>query len=182
MCLRRRWRLWSRITPTRSTRRKPQPCHDAKRVRPMTDPAQMSALMATAPELLLAVGAMALLMLGAFRGERVANVADGIAIAFLVAAAVIVARLPHRKAADAADVRISGDHPALGHRHADADFRGRPDRALPRARADESVPLRACLFPARPGARVRGGVEVFRAGRALLRHAALRRLAHFRLR
>ena len=65
----------------------------------MTDPAQMSALTATAPELLLAVGAMALLMLGAFRGERVANVADGIAIAILVAAALIVARLPDGKPA-----------------------------------------------------------------------------------
>jgi NADH-quinone oxidoreductase subunit N len=65
----------------------------------MTDPAQMSALMATAPELLLAIGAMALLMLGAFRGERVANVADGIAIAILVAAALIVARLPDGKPA-----------------------------------------------------------------------------------
>ena len=65
----------------------------------MTDPAQMSALMATAPELLLAIGAMALLLLGAFRGERVANVADGIAIAILVAAALIVARLPDGKPA-----------------------------------------------------------------------------------
>jgi NADH-quinone oxidoreductase subunit N len=65
----------------------------------MTDPAQMSALTATAPELLLAVGAMALLMLGAFRGERVANVADGIAIAILVAAGLIVARLPDGKPA-----------------------------------------------------------------------------------
>jgi NADH-quinone oxidoreductase subunit N len=65
----------------------------------MTDPAQMSALTATAPELLLAIGAMALLMLGAFRGERVANIADGIAIAILVAAALIVARLPDGKPA-----------------------------------------------------------------------------------
>ncbi|HEV2956416.1 MAG TPA: NADH-quinone oxidoreductase subunit NuoN [Xanthobacteraceae bacterium] len=65
----------------------------------MTDPAQMSAFTATAPELLLALGAMALLMLGAFRGERMANVADGIAIAILVAAALIVARLPDGKPA-----------------------------------------------------------------------------------
>jgi len=65
----------------------------------MTDPAQMSALTATAPELLLAIGAMALLMLGAFRGERMANVADAIAIAILVAAALIVARLPDGKPA-----------------------------------------------------------------------------------
>jgi NADH-quinone oxidoreductase subunit N len=65
----------------------------------MSDPTQMSALTATAPELLLAIGAMALLMLGAFRGERTANVADGIAIAILVAAALIVARLPDGKPA-----------------------------------------------------------------------------------
>ena len=40
----------------------------------MNAPAQLSAFTAIAPELILAVGAMALLMLGAFRGERVANV------------------------------------------------------------------------------------------------------------
>jgi NADH-quinone oxidoreductase subunit N len=60
----------------------------------MSDPDQLSAFTAVAPELLLAIGAMALLMLGAFRGERVANVADGVAIAILVAAALLVARLP----------------------------------------------------------------------------------------
>lgn len=65
----------------------------------MNDPAQMSALTAVAPELLLAVGAMALLMLGVFRGERIANAADGIAIAILVAAGVIVARTPDGKPA-----------------------------------------------------------------------------------
>jgi NADH-quinone oxidoreductase subunit N len=65
----------------------------------MNAPAQMSALTAIAPELILAVGAMALLMLGAFRGERVANVADGIAIALLIAAGVVVALMPHGKPA-----------------------------------------------------------------------------------
>jgi NADH-quinone oxidoreductase subunit N len=65
----------------------------------MNAPAQLSALTATAPELLLAVGAMALLMLGAFRGERVANVADGIAIALLIAAGVLVALMPDGKPA-----------------------------------------------------------------------------------
>jgi NADH-quinone oxidoreductase subunit N len=65
----------------------------------MNDPGQLSALTAVAPELLLAVGAMALLMLGAFRGERVANVADGVAITILVAAALLVARLPDGKPA-----------------------------------------------------------------------------------
>jgi NADH-quinone oxidoreductase subunit N len=65
----------------------------------MNAPAQMSALTAIAPELILAVGAMALLMLGAFRGERVANVADGIAIALLIAAGVLVALMPDGKPA-----------------------------------------------------------------------------------
>jgi NADH-quinone oxidoreductase subunit N len=65
----------------------------------MNAPAQLSALTATAPELLLAVGAMALLMLGAFRGERVANIADGIAIALLIAAGVLVALMPDGKPA-----------------------------------------------------------------------------------
>jgi NADH-quinone oxidoreductase subunit N len=65
----------------------------------MNDPAPISALTAVAPELLLAGGAMLLLMLGAFRGERVAAAADTIAIAFLVVAGVIVARLPNGKPA-----------------------------------------------------------------------------------
>jgi NADH-quinone oxidoreductase subunit N len=60
----------------------------------MNDPGQISALTAAAPELLLALGAMLLLMLGAFGGERTARTSDGIAIALLVAAGVIVARLP----------------------------------------------------------------------------------------
>jgi len=60
----------------------------------MNDPGQISALTAAAPELLLALGAMLLLMLGAFRGERAALTSDGIAITLLVAAGVIVARLP----------------------------------------------------------------------------------------
>src|ERR1700719_2649204 len=65
----------------------------------MNDPGQISALTAAAPELLLALGAMLLLMLGASRGERAAATADGIAIALLVAAGVIVARLPDAKPA-----------------------------------------------------------------------------------
>jgi len=60
----------------------------------MNDPGQISALTAAAPELLLALGAMLLLMLGAFRGARTGLTSDGIAIALLVAAGVIVARLP----------------------------------------------------------------------------------------
>jgi NADH-quinone oxidoreductase subunit N len=55
--------------------------------------------MAVAPELLLAGGAMLLLMVSAYRGERAVLVADTIAIAFLVVAGVIVASLPDGKPA-----------------------------------------------------------------------------------
>jgi NADH-quinone oxidoreductase subunit N len=65
----------------------------------MNAPAQLSALMAVAPELLLAGGAMLLLMVGAYRGERAVLVADTIAIVFLVIAGVIVASLPDGKPA-----------------------------------------------------------------------------------
>ncbi|MBV8754082.1 MAG: NADH-quinone oxidoreductase subunit NuoN [Hyphomicrobiales bacterium] len=65
----------------------------------MNAPAQLSAFTAIAPELILAVGAMALLMLGAFRGERVANVADTAAIVILIAAGVVVALMPDGKPA-----------------------------------------------------------------------------------
>jgi len=61
--------------------------------------AQLSAFTAIAPELILAVGAMALLMLGAFRGERVANIADTAAIVILIAAGVFIAFLPDGKPA-----------------------------------------------------------------------------------
>jgi len=65
----------------------------------MNAPAQLSAFTAIVPELILAVGAMALLMLGAFRGERVANVADTAAIVILIAAGVFVAFMPDGKPA-----------------------------------------------------------------------------------
>jgi NADH-quinone oxidoreductase subunit N len=65
----------------------------------MNAPAQLSALMAVAPELLLAGGAMLLLMVGAYRGERAVLVADTVAIGFLVVAGVIVASLPDGKPA-----------------------------------------------------------------------------------
>src|SRR6266571_2525305 len=64
---------------------------------PMTEPIQMSALVSMLPELLLAVGAMALLMVGAFRGDAAARAIDGIAIALLVAAGLVILRLPAGK-------------------------------------------------------------------------------------
>src|SRR5712692_10345583 len=46
------------------------------------------------PEMLLAVGAMALLMLGVYRGERATPMVNGVSIVLLVIAALLVAWLP----------------------------------------------------------------------------------------
>ena len=51
-------------------------------------------LLPALPEIVLALGAMALLMVGAFRGERSLLAVNGIAFALLVIAAVIVYALP----------------------------------------------------------------------------------------
>src|ERR1700733_3696350 len=56
--------------------------------------AQLPALTPLLPEFVLGLGAMALLMLGAFRGERTVGVVDGAAIALLVLAGVLVLALP----------------------------------------------------------------------------------------
>src|SRR6267154_474009 len=61
---------------------------------PMNDVAQLPALMPALPEIVLAVGAMALLMLGAFRGERTAVAVGWLAIVLLVAAGAITLWLP----------------------------------------------------------------------------------------
>jgi NADH-quinone oxidoreductase subunit N len=63
----------------------------------MTDTAELPALLPALPEIVLAVGAMALLMLGAFRGERSAPAIHWLSIALLVAAGVIVVWLPAGK-------------------------------------------------------------------------------------
>jgi NADH-quinone oxidoreductase subunit N len=60
----------------------------------MNDPGHVPALLPVLPEIVLLVGAMALLMVGAFRGERAGRTIDWAAIALLVAAALIVAALP----------------------------------------------------------------------------------------
>jgi len=54
-------------------------------------------LMPALPEIVLAVGAMALLMLGAFRGERSAGAINWLAILLLVAAGAVVVWLPGEK-------------------------------------------------------------------------------------
>src|SRR5216684_3625572 len=60
----------------------------------MNDVTALPALLPALPEIVLAVGAMALLMLGAFRGERSAPAIQWLAIALLVAAGAIVVWLP----------------------------------------------------------------------------------------
>ena len=170
------------------------------------------------PEIVLGIGAMLLLMLGAYRDERVVPVIDAGAIVLLVAAGVILLLLPEgklvsfngsfivdgfarflkilrfdrfcssdpavdrlRQARRTAALRILGSDRALDARHADADLGGRPDRALSRPRADEPAALRRCREPSRQPALDRSGPEVLRARRAVVRHAALRRVAGLRL-
>src|SRR4051812_12503448 len=49
------------------------------------------------PEIVLAIGAMALLMLGAFRGEHTARIINWLSILLLVVVAIVVLRLPPGK-------------------------------------------------------------------------------------
>ena len=60
----------------------------------MNENAEVPALLPALPEIVLAVGAMALLMLGAFRGERATGAIQWLAIMLLVAAGAIVVWLP----------------------------------------------------------------------------------------
>src|SRR5580692_2397404 len=60
----------------------------------MNDVAALPALLPALPEIVLALGAMALLMLGAFRGEHTAVAVSWLAIGLLVAAGAIVLWLP----------------------------------------------------------------------------------------
>jgi NADH-quinone oxidoreductase subunit N len=57
-------------------------------------PVQLPTLVPLLPEFVLGIGAMVLLMVGAYGGERATRVIDGAAIALLVAAGVILAILP----------------------------------------------------------------------------------------
>jgi NADH-quinone oxidoreductase subunit N len=61
---------------------------------PMNDAVALPALLPALPEIVLAVGAMALLMLGAFRGEQTAVTVNWLAIVLLVAAGAITLLLP----------------------------------------------------------------------------------------
>src|SRR5947208_1919422 len=63
----------------------------------MNDAAELPTLLPVLPEIVLALGAMALLMLGAFRGERSAVMVNWLAIALLVVAGILVLSLPAGK-------------------------------------------------------------------------------------
>ena len=58
------------------------------------NPAAIPPLVPVLPELMLAVGAMALLMVGVFRGERLFTILSGVAIALLLLAGIMVLYLP----------------------------------------------------------------------------------------
>jgi NADH-quinone oxidoreductase subunit N len=58
---------------------------------------QVPALLPILPELVLAIGAMALLMIGVFRGERSTNFVNAAAIVLLVIAGLVVLWLPDEK-------------------------------------------------------------------------------------
>ena len=63
----------------------------------MTEILDLPTLQPILPELLLAVGAMALLMLGVIRGDRATGLVSGLAIVLLVAALGVLALLPAGK-------------------------------------------------------------------------------------
>src|SRR6266436_5380355 len=60
----------------------------------MTNTAELPALLPVLPEILLAVGAMLLLMVGAFRGEATANAIDVAAVLLLIVAGFTIVWLP----------------------------------------------------------------------------------------
>src|SRR5215469_8421609 len=63
----------------------------------MTETVEIPALLPALPEIVLAIGAMALLMVGAFRGEQAAKGIEGAAILLLVLTGLIVVLLPAGK-------------------------------------------------------------------------------------
>src|SRR5215831_18730795 len=67
------------------------------RKRPMTETVEIPALLPALPEIVLAIGAMVLLMVGAFRGEQAAKGIEGAAILLLVLTGLIVVLLPAGK-------------------------------------------------------------------------------------
>ena len=175
-------------------------------------------LLPVLPELVLAVGAMVLLMIGAYRGpaddqprHRPCGLPAGADRRARTVAAGRKAHdlrrqlhrrrlcpLPEDPGADrldrdadpvggisrrsvAAHLRIRDPGAALDARHDGADLGRRPDHALSRARADDPGALRGRGQQPRQCQIDRSRAEVFRAGRAVVGHAAVRRLAGLRL-
>src|SRR4051794_41974822 len=60
----------------------------------MTETVEVPALLPALPEIMLAVGAMVLLMVGAFRGEQATKGIEGTAILLLVLTGLIIVWLP----------------------------------------------------------------------------------------
>jgi NADH-quinone oxidoreductase subunit N len=63
----------------------------------MNAPAELPALMTILPELILVVGAMALLMWGVYAGERTINAVNAAAVVLIVAAGIAVVMMPAGK-------------------------------------------------------------------------------------
>jgi NADH-quinone oxidoreductase subunit N len=64
---------------------------------PMSEGFEFSALVPALPEIVLVLGAMTLLMIGAFRGEHTAKAIHWLSILLLIVAGVIVVQLPEGK-------------------------------------------------------------------------------------
>ena len=170
------------------------------------------------PEIVLGLGAMALLMFGVYRGERSVRTVDYASVALLIIAGLIVLALPAGKLVtfdgsfvvdgfarflkvlaiigSAAAILMSIDH-------AERERQQRFEYSIlivlstlgmlmlisaadlialyRRPRIDEPAALRRGREPPQFAALDRSGIEVFRARRAVLGNAAVRRLAGLRL-
>ena len=184
----------------------------------MNEAAEFPALLPVLPEIVLAVGAMVLLMVGAFRGEAAARPSTVLAILLLVAAGVIVVMLPDGRlvtfggsfvvdgfarflkllalAGSAVAILMSFDYfgreKQQRFEYAILILLSTTGMLMLISAADlialylglelmSLVALRGGGDRPRQRALDRGGAEILRARRAVLRHAALRRLAGLRL-
>ena len=63
----------------------------------MNEALQLPVILPALPEIVLAVGAMLLLMIGVFRGEQATGAVSGFAIILLIVAGVLIALMPAEK-------------------------------------------------------------------------------------
>src|SRR5262249_6914603 len=98
-CRRRPYPSSSTTINGRSARPRPRPCwcNDNAQGPPMNEASEFRDLLPALPEIVLAVGAMVLLMLGASRGERSAGAMNWLAILLLIGAGAVVVWLPAGK-------------------------------------------------------------------------------------